>query len=55
MPMTPFHFGPGAALQALAPRQISFLAFCAANVVIDIESLVNLIGQRDPVHAFMHS
>lgn len=55
MPITPFHFGPGAALHALAPRHVSFLAFCAANVLIDIESLVNLISGRHPVHAFFHS
>lgn len=55
MPITPFHFGLGAALYAAAPRRISFLAFCAANVLIDIESLVNLIQQRHPVHAFLHS
>jgi membrane-bound metal-dependent hydrolase YbcI (DUF457 family) len=55
MPITPFHFGPGAALHALAPRHVSFLAFCAANVVIDVESLYNLVHRREPVHAFLHT
>ncbi len=55
MPITPFHFGPGAALHAIAPRQVSFLAFCAANVVIDVESLYNLVQGRQPVHAFLHT
>ena len=55
MPITPFHFGPGAALQAMAPRHISFLAFCAANVLIDVESLYNLVHGRHPVHAFFHT
>lgn len=55
MPITPFHFGPGAALQAIAPRQVSFLAFCAANVFIDVESLYNLVHHREPVHAFLHT
>jgi membrane-bound metal-dependent hydrolase YbcI (DUF457 family) len=55
MPVTPFHFGPGAALHALAPRQLSFLAFCAANVAIDLESLYNLVQGRHPVHAFFHT
>lgn len=55
MPITPFHFGPGAALHALAPRHVSFLAFCAANVVIDLESLHNLVMHRHPVHAFFHT
>lgn len=55
MPITPFHFGPGAALHAIAPRQVSFLAFCAANVIIDVESLYNLVNHRHPVHAFLHT
>lgn len=55
MPITPFHFGLGAALHATAPRRVSFLAFCAANVFIDIESLYNLVLHRHPVHAFLHT
>ena len=55
MPVTPFHFGPGAALHAVAPGQVSFLAFCAANVFIDCESLYILVQGRYPVHAFFHT
>lgn len=55
MPITPFHFGPGALLYAVAPKHVSFLSFCAANVVIDFESLYNLVFQRYPVHAFFHT
>jgi hypothetical protein len=55
VPITPFHFGPGAALHALAPQHVSFLAFCAANVLIDFESLYNLVNRRSPVHAFFHT
>lgn len=55
MPITPFHFGPGAALHVLAPRHIGFLPFCAANVLIDLESLYNLIQRNWPVHAFLHT
>jgi hypothetical protein len=55
MPITPFHFGPGALLHAVAPRHVSFLAFCAANVLIDLESLYNLIHHQHPVHAFFHT
>jgi predicted lysophospholipase L1 biosynthesis ABC-type transport system permease subunit len=55
MPITPFHFGPGALLHAMAPRHVSFIAFCAANVLIDVESLYNLIHHRHPVHAFFHT
>ncbi|MDR7335658.1 hypothetical protein [Roseateles asaccharophilus] len=55
MPITPFHFGPGAALYAIAPRHVSFLAFCAANVAIDVESLYNLVHGHAHVHAFFHT
>lgn len=55
MPFTPFHFGPGALLHAAAPKHVSFLAFCAANVLIDVESLYNLVHARHPVHAFFHT
>lgn len=55
MPVTPFHFGPGALLHAAAPRHVSFLAFCAANVLIDIESGYNLLRGADRVHAFFHT
>lgn len=39
----------------MAPRHISFLSFCAANVFIDFESLYNLALDRYPVHAFLHT
>lgn len=55
MPITPFHFGLGAALGAIAPRQVSFLAFCAVNVAIDLESLVHLVAGIHPVHTFFHT
>lgn len=55
MPVTPFHFGPAAALHALAPRHISFWAFCGANVLIDLESGYNLLRHQYPVHAFLHT
>jgi membrane-bound metal-dependent hydrolase YbcI (DUF457 family) len=55
MPITPFHFGPGAALHAVAPRFVSFLAFCAANVLIDIEPLYYLLTRQYPLHRFFHT
>jgi hypothetical protein len=55
MPITPFHFGPGAAVHALAPKHVSFLAFCTTNVLIDFESLYNLVNRHDQVHAFFHT
>lgn len=55
MPFTPFHAGPGALLHALAPRRVSFLAFCAANVLIDIEPLVYIVSGQWPLHRFWHT
>lgn len=55
MPITPFHFGPGAALHALAPQRVSFLAFCAANLLIDVEPLIYLLRHEYPWHRFLHS
>jgi membrane-bound metal-dependent hydrolase YbcI (DUF457 family) len=54
MPFTPFHFGPGLAL-AGATRWIDFWAFCAANVLIDLESGWHLWRHEFPVHRFFHS
>lgn len=55
MPFTPLHFGPGAAVHAIAPKQISFLAFCAANVLIDVEPLYYLCTDQYPLHRFFHT
>lgn len=55
MPITPFHFGPGAALHAIAPQRVSLLSFCTVNVLIDIESLYNLVHRNYPVHTFLHT
>ena len=55
MPFTPFHFGPGAAFHAAAPKQVSFLAFCAANVLIDVEPLYFMVTGQFPLHRFFHT
>jgi hypothetical protein len=43
MPITPFHFGSAVIVHAVAPKQVSFLAFCAANVLIDVEPLYYML------------
>ena len=55
VPITPFHFGAGAAFHAAAPRRVSFLAFCAANCVIDCETIYNFLLGRLPLHRFLHT
>ncbi len=55
MPITPFHFGPGALVSVAAPRHVSFLSFCAANVLIDVESLRNMVTHQPRIHTFFHT
>lgn len=55
MPVTPFHFGPGAVVHALAPRHVSFIAFCIANVLIDVEPLYFMVTGQYPLHRFFHT
>lgn len=55
MPVTPFHFGPGALLHAAAPRRVSFIAFVAANCITDCESVYNILRNSFPLHRFLHT
>lgn len=55
MPFTPFHLGPGAAIKAVIPRHFSLFAFALTQVLIDLESLYNLVYRKWPVHAFFHT
>ncbi|HEY0589424.1 MAG TPA: hypothetical protein VGD52_25070 [Pseudoduganella sp.] len=55
MPITPFHFGPGAAIHAIAPQRVSFIAFCSANVLIDIEPIYYIGTGQFPLHRFFHT
>jgi membrane-bound metal-dependent hydrolase YbcI (DUF457 family) len=55
VPFTPFHFGPGALVHSAAPTHISFLAFCGANVLVDVEPLYYMISGGYPIHRFFHT
>jgi hypothetical protein len=55
MPVTPFHFGAGGLLTALTRGRVSFLCFCASNVLIDVESFYNLVTMQPRVHTHMHT
>jgi membrane-bound metal-dependent hydrolase YbcI (DUF457 family) len=55
VPITPFHFGPGALIAVASGRSISFLAFVATNVLIDVESLYNMVTAQPRIHTFLHS
>jgi hypothetical protein len=55
MPFTPFHFGPGAAIKAVAPRYFSFTIFCFAQVTTDCETAYYMLRGRYPWHRFFHT
>jgi membrane-bound metal-dependent hydrolase YbcI (DUF457 family) len=55
MPFTPYHFGLGVATKAALGRRFSFAIFAALQVVIDFESLYNLVRKSPRVHGFFHT
>ena len=55
MPATPFHFGPGLLIKAVAPRHFSVAAYSVAQVVIDVESGYYLLKGDYPVHRQAHT
>ena len=55
MPITPFHFGPGALLKVVAPKQVSWTTFALANCLIDLEPIVHYLLSGDPAHRFFHT
>lgn len=55
MPVTPFHFGAGLAVKAAAPQRFGLLAFCTANVIIDVEPLYYALTGQYPLHRFFHT
>ena len=55
MPITPFHFGPGALLKVIAPRYFSWTIFAISNVLIDLEPVVLFLLIGDPAHPWLHT
>lgn len=55
MPATPFHFGPGLLVKAVAPRQFSMAAYSLSQIAIDIESGYYMLQHADPVHRQAHT
>lgn len=55
MPITPFHFGPGALVKAAAPRHFSFTVFAFSQCLIDLEPIGFFIVTGDPVHPYLHT
>lgn len=55
MPFTPFHFGPAMLVKAVAPRRFSWSAFVLTQVIIDCETLYNIVLRRYPLHRELHT
>lgn len=55
MPVTPLHFGPALLAKKLSPDHFSLGAFAVTQVVIDTESVSNILLDRWPVHAHLHT
>lgn len=58
MPFTPFHFGPGylaAAATSKRPALFSFYVFALSQVVIDCETLYNMLTDAPRLHTFFHT
>lgn len=55
MPITPFHFGPGALIKAAVPNHVSWTTFALANCLIDAEPIVLFLTTGDPAHPWLHT
>lgn len=55
MPITPFHFGPGALFKCAAPAHLSWTVFALANVLIDLEPITLFFLTGDPAHPWLHT
>jgi len=55
MPITPFHFGPGALFKCMAQRHLSWSVFALANALIDLEPIVLFVLTGDPDHPWLHT
>jgi hypothetical protein len=55
LPITPFHFGPGALIKAAVPNHFSWTVFALANVVIDLEPVSLFLFTGDPAHPWLHT
>ncbi|NJD24847.1 MAG: hypothetical protein FIB06_05520 [Betaproteobacteria bacterium] len=55
MPITPFHFGPGALIKVALPGKFSWTIFALANVLIDLEPITLFLLTGDPAHPWLHT
>jgi hypothetical protein len=55
MPVTPFHLGPAMLVKAACPHWFSLGTFALVQMTIDVESIVNLLADRYPIHDTLHT
>lgn len=55
MPVTPFHVGPGSLVKAVLREKFSLTIFGFAQIVIDLQPLVAMLGADIEVHGFSHT
>ena len=55
MPFTPFHMGPGIAIEALLQGSFSLMVFGWAQILMDIQPLVVMISGAGHLHGFSHT
>ncbi len=55
MPITPFHFGPGALIKGVAPAVFCWSTFALANILIDLEPITLFMLTGDPAHPWLHT
>lgn len=55
MPITPFHFGPGALVKVIIPKHFSWTIFALSNILIDLEPVTLFLLIGDPAHPWLHT
>lgn len=55
MPFTPLHMGPGLLLKALLQGSFSLMVFGWAQILMDIQPLLVMVGGDGQLHGFSHT
>ena len=55
MPFTPLHFGPGFLIKSILRKHFSFLVFIISQIIIDLETLWNMMRDEPRLHYIFHS
>jgi hypothetical protein len=55
MPVTPFHFGPGIFIKSVLRRNFSLFVFICSQIMIDFETLWNILSGHQKLHTFFHT